>query len=53
MTIVPRAADTPGGARPPGAGNKFQLASVVVAHTPVVLASYAAQAADLERAVEG
>ena len=53
VTIVPRSKDTPGGARPAGGGTKFQVASLVVAHTPVVLASYQNQAADLAKAVEG
>ena len=53
VTTVPRTADTPGGARPPGAGGKFQLTSIMVAHMPVVLASYALQAHDLEVAVGG
>lgn len=51
ITTVPRSSDTPGGAQPPGAGRKFQLTSVMVAHMPVVLASYALQVADLEVAV--
>ncbi len=49
ITTVPRGADTPGGAQPQG--GKFQLTSVMVAHMPVVLASYALQAHDLEVAV--
>lgn len=51
ISTVERSAESPGGAQPPGAGGKFQLTSVMVAHMPVVLASYALQAHDLEVAV--
>ncbi|EFN58305.1 expressed protein [Chlorella variabilis] len=37
VTIVPRTADTPGGLRPPGAGGKFQLSAIMVAHIPITV----------------
>lgn len=48
VTIVPR----PGMSGGDAAGNKFQLAAVMVAHTPVVLSSYDRQAADLGKLVD-
>ena len=49
VTIVPRPGQSGGDSQ---AGNKFQLAAVMVAHTPVVLSSYDRQAADLGKLVD-
>ena len=56
VTIVPRDSGGGGGnaaAEAAGGSNKFQLTSVMVAHTPVVLSSYAGQLGDLEAAADG
>ena len=49
VTIVPRPGQRAGDGE---AGGKFQLAAVMVAHTPVVLSSYERQAADLGKMVD-
>jgi hypothetical protein len=46
VTIVERGGDTPGGADPPGAGHRFQVNAIMVAHTPLVLSTYFQQAED-------
>jgi hypothetical protein len=37
VTIVPRSDENPGGAQPAGAGDKFQLSALMVAHIEITL----------------
>ncbi|KAI3428291.1 hypothetical protein D9Q98_006670 [Chlorella vulgaris] len=47
ITIVARTADTPGGLNLHGAGRKFQISSVMVAHVPVTVSATNEQATEL------
>ena len=54
VAIVPRDAGSGKAAvAAAGGGSKFQLTSIMVAHTPVVLSSYAGQLDDFEAAADG